>query len=983
MSERKSRKKLINQLTKEVLPDVSEQIKGIIEKERRALSGALEKAIKQCKKEEAHTVLQDFLKDIGWDEWPLKDEWITPLRKSSRLLPEISELAQSEARFTVLNTDSFYVQVAKIAKKAARNVQQAQQSLANRFRRSPRSFQEWTQYVPTGRIAFFHLLELQQLVDIWNRDRNKFLAELFHTLDRWSLGQEKTAENEKTKAGEGSFAPEELEQVFENALMELDGLVQSKQEKMSELLESIRADIQHDWELTGTFEQSNELYSPERLAQKEERYTAMLDEKNKQWQQLVSALRQEALVSLNFMETQKEVEQAKKALSENIRAYFDDQLLKLLRRLAEQLDESSNKLASIPEKDKLPAKLANQLKKSLIGHIDELLEVIEDGREERPLSARLEEHTEWLIRRSGKIPEEGVLIQNMKIDEHPPEYSVERINWQALVRRMLNDKTIKELLPEKITPEQILDQLYEEVSDLRQIVEINLEVADEVTNMDEEQSITVAQEGLKRSYSKTEELVELIKSHKEELLNRISDRHSEAFDKLIKLLLSQDISEVKWVGAQYQAREKAVDWQTGFSVFYAKMIDKIELFARFFAKKLKYYFRIGGRFFGFQQKPEIEEEKADLATYLSQTDEKIKGLPFIYRKLFDFKAEVDSRFYIRRTEQFERFKKAYNLWQNNFPSALAVIGEKGSGKSSFWELVKEEILTGHQLVVVKFHKTCWTEAEVVEKITSALKIDAVSSTEELITKIQNKRKRIVVILEDVQNCYVRNINGYEGIERLLYLISETNTKILWGVSCSRYAWNFLDKVLNMADYFTHIAQTDQLDVDQIKSLILKRHKSSGYRLQFIADAGTQRSRSFRKLMDDEESSQEYLQEQYFERLAKVADGNASIAIILWIRSIKDFDETHFYIEPFYSEAIQRIDNLEAPELFTCAAMILHDMLTPKQLSMVLNESLEDSKVMISRQVARSIFVEQENGYMLNQLIYRQILNVLKERNLIH
>ena len=289
----------------------------------------------------------------------------------------------------------------------------------------------------------------------------------------------------------------------------------------------------------------------------------------------------------------------------------------------------------------------------------------------------------------------------------------------------------------------------------------------------------------------------------------------------------------------------------------------------------------------------------------------------------------------------------------------------------------------HDVIDINFEDTFWKPEDLIKHISKGLKLDDVSTIDELIEAIGRKKKRIVVILENIQNCYIRNISGFEAIEHLMYLISETNKNILWSVSSTRYGWLFLDKVMNTSDYFTHLVQADNLTSIQIEELILKRHRASGYQLKFIPDEAIKKSRNYRKIMDDEEKTQELLKDKYFEKLAKLAEGNPSIAMIFWIRSIKEYDDTHFYIKPFEFGAINRIDELESDELFALTAFVLHDSLEPAHMSQILHQPLRECKLMASRLASRSILIKDDHGYILNHLIYRQVIRVLKEANFIH
>lgn len=106
-------------------------------------------------------------------------------------------------------------------------------------------------------------------------------------------------------------------------------------------------------------------------------------------------------------------------------------------------------------------------------------------------------------------------------------------------------------------------------------------------------------------------------------------------------------------------------------------------------------------------------------------------------------------------------------------------------------------------------------------------------------------------------------------------------------------------------------------------------------------------------------------------------------MIYWIRSIKEYDETHFFINPFDFGTINRIEELESAELFALAAFVLHDSLTPEHLSMILHQPLRHCRLMTSRLTSRAILMKADKEYILNHLIYRQVVRVLKEANFIH
>lgn len=987
----------LNSTKKLILNELSEYSKS--------LGSLLQQALNAVKNDEAEEVLKNFADRIQ-RQWPQNGRevkknpspvWLNALKETVVKLDEQVELEQQESRFLSNENDHFFLKNAKMVKRALRGVQKLGNSTGNGFRKilgkKPKEFSNWKQDIPLQNIVYLNLLNTSSWVNDWRNEFHKLEVEALLEIDAWTLHSTGLVKEKIEREGVPETDEDEwevpnksdLKVFFEEAINKSEEIQRSYERKLEEIFNGIIYKIEQALLVTDTIGNSKSDFSEENINRKENDVLQRHQKQEDDWGELVSVLADRVNLSMRFRQLQEQSRERVTGFSESIEELFrvnietpQEELLSFLDAAIAIFDDSSER--SSKQVRELSAthkeKMGEHLEKKLLRSIRELTE-------EAVLSTKLDRFTSAIPEWTKDQPEKAVLVEKLDLTEFPPKYEFEDVDWQVLVQRVINNQMAKELLPKEVKAEQFLAEVMEDLNEITQIIYTNLEMVDEVKKSDEEEPFEVAHQGLLRARSKLIEDLDLVKEKRRELQGKIIDKHKVAFTKLAVLLEKQDVTDVRLAGAEYKAKETATDWKTKFSVIWAKLDEKIELFARFIWKKTKEYAFLIRKFLGFVEKEKLEEDKTDLATFLSETDEQISRLPFIYRRLFDFNKEVDERFYIRRTEQFERFRKGYELWKNNFPSSFAVFGEKGSGKSIFISLLKEEVLKGHDVIEISFNKTIWKQEELVELISSGLKLDDVSTIEDLIEAIGRKKKRVVVVLDNIQNYYVRNISGFEAIEHLLYLISETNKNILWMVSSTRYGWEFLDKVLNIADYFTHLVQTDNLSNDQIKELILRRHTSSGYQLSFIPDEAAKSSRGYRKIMDDEEEKQEFLKERYFEKLSSLSEGNSSIAMIYWIRSIKEYDDTHFFINPFDFGTINRIDDLESAELFALAAFILHDSLTPEHLSMILHQPLRDCRLMTSRLASKAILMKADEGYILNHLIYRQVVRVLKEANFIH
>src|SRR5699024_8287946 len=106
-------------------------------------------------------------------------------------------------------------------------------------------------------------------------------------------------------------------------------------------------------------------------------------------------------------------------------------------------------------------------------------------------------------------------------------------------------------------------------------------------------------------------------------------------------------------------------------------------------------------------------KRADILGYLSETEQKLEELPTIYRRLFDYEAAAEPRFYVPVTDSSAAFKQAYQQWQSALSASFAIVGEKGSGKTTFLELAADELSGDKPLYRLSVEQTIRTEEGLV------------------------------------------------------------------------------------------------------------------------------------------------------------------------------------------------------------------------------------------------------------------------------
>lgn len=989
---------------RELLSQNVEQVESLLnETSVKILEGNIEEALKKYT-DRVSKNLPDKKSPKAEKAEEVELQWLMQLKAlTDSALEEWAVLEQEEGRFQKNESDSVTIDFGKWVKRSTRAVQSGLTKTGNVFRKlfkkEPQPAPVWKQKIPLKNIVELHLLEISKWVESWKNELEKVQAEALIEADARTLHasglvklrmeseaeENKEAGQQETPKVEQTPTQEDIKTFFKEALEQVKIIEAKYTQLLDDQIKSIEDEVQTAISVTGTIERSENEYSEAELKNNEQIVRKREKELLDSWNILQRTLVNRCSLSMEFIGLYHQVNERVGGFSASLEEFFNENIDSHIEQLFAELQKAiaifdPSEHRSLKEVSELSSKHREKMKE----HIEQqLLEPLRAFVEDAALGTKFERFTSAIPEWTKNLPEKAVLVEKLDMTVSPPSYEFEKVDWQSLVQRVINNQMANSFLPKEVKAEQFLVEVIQGLHEISQIIYTNLEIADEVKKSDEEEPVEVAREGLQRAETKLTELQTKVIEKRKHLQNKLTEKQEAAFSKLAMLLEKQDVSDVRLAGAEYMAKEAAVDWKTKLQVKWALIEEKTELLGRFIWKKVKIYYTAIQKFLGFAKKEKIEGDKTDLATFLSETGEQIATLPFIYRRLFDFNKEVDDRFYIRRSGQFERFKKAYELWQHEFPSTCAIVGEKGAGKSIFIRLLMQEVYTKHEVIEVNFKDTMWEPVQVMQKIAEDLKIKDVENLEDLMDAIGRKKKRIVVILENIQNCYIRNISGFEAMEQLLLLISETNKNIFWVSSCTRYGWLFLDKVMNAGDYFTHTVETDNLSDGEIKQLVLKRHMASGYQLKFLPDEAIKKTRAYKKVMHDEEKKQKLIQEKYFEKLAKLSEGNPSIAMIYWIRSIREFDDTHFYISPFEFGAIHRIDELDSNELFSLAAFVLHDSLDSEQLALIIHKPVRECKLTVSRLASQAILVKNEQGFGLNQLIYRQVVRALKEANYIH
>jgi hypothetical protein len=156
---------------------------------------------------------------------------------------------------------------------------------------------------------------------------------------------------------------------------------------------------------------------------------------------------------------------------------------------------------------------------------------------------------------------------------------------------------------------------------------------------------------------------------------------------------------------------------------------------------------------------------------------------------------------------------------------------------------------------------------------------------------------------------------------------------------------------------------------------------SGYDLIFNPSEDIKKQKSYNKA--NEVQKVEILQAEYFERMGKLSSNNIAVALFLWLRSIENSTDEKIEVSLDIELDFSFLKALSDKKLFSLMAIILHDGLTIEEHSLIFNTSHKSSQLLFATLSDDGIIFRKDSIYRINFQLYKPIINLLKDKNILH
>ena len=365
---------------------------------------------------------------------------------------------------------------------------------------------------------------------------------------------------------------------------------------------------------------------------------------------------------------------------------------------------------------------------------------------------------------------------------------------------------------------------------------------------------------------------------------------------------------------------------------------------------------------------------SEISNYLAGIRKRIMELPVIYQHLFEPAPVKEMNLFLSRQNDTDKLDQALAEWEKGNYAATLVTGEAGSGCSSLLQHYARTVKSQYPIISFQVDKFYFSEDDYYTLIGEIFNQPEITDEDSLAHFISSLSEKIVII-DGLERMFMRKVNGFECLRKFLSLVVNTNEGIFWICSVSKIAYHYLNRTVALSEHFDYILDIDNLKGSDIREIIMKRNRLSGYGIWFLNP--TEESE------DDGGASQEELEVAFFTDLERFAGSNIGLSLIYWLQSVQSVGEEGIKVGKFSVPDFEFLNNMPARKAFVLHLVVMHRKITESYHALASNCSLEESSGLLSLLKEDSILVQKDGYYFLNGILYSHVVRLLRDRNLIH
>jgi hypothetical protein len=520
---------------------------------------------------------------------------------------------------------------------------------------------------------------------------------------------------------------------------------------------------------------------------------------------------------------------------------------------------------------------------------------------------------------------------------------------------------------------KVLDKIVREFKEFEQIIDFYLDSAialTQKTEIKEEEVVGVFREGISRLEQICHRNKEMLEVLEQEKWSEISANTEVFIDSVRKLEDNDNVFNIY----SHLLKSKAL---ASSAQNKRRLISGIEKGAAWISNFSSAHFKwLRASYEDIRKRLKLTTSSAtitsEISNYLAGVRKQITQLPVIYQHLFESAPVKELNLFLKRETDTEKLDRSLAEWERGNYAATLVSGETGSGCSSLLEYYAKSLKSKYPVLTFHLDNFYYSSEDYYSLIGEIFNQKEIRDEESLSGFISTLSKKIVIV-DGIERMFMRKVNGFECLRRFLALVVNTDDSIFWICSVSKVAFNYLNRTVALSEHFDYILDLDNLKGSDIREIIMKRNRLSGYGVSFLNPMEGMK----------EDADQEELEEVFFNDLDRAAGSNIGLSLIYWLQSVDSIGDDGIKVRKFSLPDLDFLDNLPARKTFVLLLVAMHGKISEDYLAQVSNSSFEESADLLSLLKEDAILVRQGAYLALNGILYRHVIKLLKDRNLIH
>ena len=211
--------------------------------------------------------------------------------------------------------------------------------------------------------------------------------------------------------------------------------------------------------------------------------------------------------------------------------------------------------------------------------------------------------------------------------------------------------------------------------------------------------------------------------------------------------------------------------------------------------------------------------------------------------------------------------------------------------------------------------------------------------------------------------------GFNTFRLILDIIKKYSTKCLFIINMNQFTYKRINAGYAIEDNFVGIIFCRPFDSEDLKDLIMRRHKSSGMKIHLGKIA--------------EEQLSDIRMARLFNKFFNFSGGNPGLTLYTWVAKIKKISNESIYIEPPVVPNMNIFENLNEDWKVVLTQLIYHKRMDMNKLKNVLQiDETEIEKIIDSLSLTGLIKEKSKGLFTINRYVDRFLTDYFHEHELI-